>query len=184
MRRGFKAEAGRLALEVRRELGIDAEARFDPYQLADLYGIRVLRLSDLDCATALEHFSEMRPDVFSGAVLPIGTAVVMIENDSHLHVRRRSTVSHEMSHVLLEHPFDATVFSFDDCRSSDAAHEDEANWLAGELLIPSSTARSLGARGVSEQEVAQRFDVSIQMARWRLNVSGGAQIRRRKTQPQ
>lgn len=185
MRRGFKAEARRLALEVRQELGLSAEARLDPYQLAELYGIRVIRLSELDCIEAIAHFSQVRPDVFSGAVLPMGSAIVMIENDTHLEVRRRSTVSHEMSHVLLEHPFDAAVVGLDDCRSSNSKdREDEATWLAGELLIPSEEARRLAIAGVSEQHVAQHFNVSVDMARWRMNVSGGHAIRRRLHQRQ
>lgn len=184
MKHGFKASARRLALEVRQELDLGIESRLDPYQLAELYGIRVIRLSDLDCSEAYAHFSQVRPDVFSGAVLPMGSAIVMIENDAHLEVRRRSTVSHEMSHVILEHPFEAAVVGIDDCRSSNSGdHEDEATWLAGELLIPSDTARRLGIAGASDQDVAEQFDVSVDMARWRMNVSGGRQIRRRRNQP-
>ena len=47
MRRGFKTEARMLALELRAELGLDAFGQFDPYALADEYGVPVFRLSDL-----------------------------------------------------------------------------------------------------------------------------------------
>ncbi|BAH56071.1 hypothetical protein ROP_pROB01-05720 (plasmid) [Rhodococcus opacus B4] len=180
MRRGFKAEARRLAVELREEVGLGLQARFDPYALAELYGVDVVRLSELDCsAEALHHFSSVRSEAFSGAVLPIGTVIVMLENDGHTTVRRRSTASHEMAHVVLEHPFAATMMSDDGCRSSNSEHEVEANWLAGELLIPTEAARTLGVRGVSNEDAATRFDVSVEMARWRLNVSGGRTIRRR-----
>lgn len=180
MRRGFKAEARRLALELREEVGATANARFDPYALAELYGVDVVRLSDLDCSeAAYHHFSVVRSDSFSGAVLPVGTAVVMLENDSHVAVRRRSTASHEMAHVVLEHPFDATIVSDDGCRTAKSEHEEEATWLAGELLIPTDTARRLGVRGIRDDEAAAHFDVSVEMARWRINVSGGRKIRRR-----
>jgi hypothetical protein len=175
-----KAATGRLALEVRAELGISPTDVFDPYGLAELYGVDVVRLSELDCAPeVLSHFSHIRPEVFSGAVLPIGTGVVMIENDSHLSVRRRSTVSHEMAHVVLEHSFTAAMVSEDGCRTVDSLQEDQANWLAGELLIPGGIARYLGVRGVTADEAAERFNVSVEMARWRINVSGGRKIAQR-----
>ena len=45
MRRGFKTEAKKLALEIRAELGLEASARFDPYALALEYGIPVYPVS-------------------------------------------------------------------------------------------------------------------------------------------
>lgn len=48
MRRGFKTEAKRLALELRSEIGLDAHAPFDPYAFAAEYGIPVVQLSDLE----------------------------------------------------------------------------------------------------------------------------------------
>lgn len=55
MRRGFKAEAKRLALELRQELGLNAHTPFDPYAFAEEYGIRVIRLSELR-GPARDHF--------------------------------------------------------------------------------------------------------------------------------
>lgn len=57
-------------------------------------------------------------------------------------------------------------------------HEGAANEMAGQLLIPSGTARGLAYRGVAVDGVARRFRVSPELARWRLNVSGGYQMRR------
>ena len=47
MRRGFKSEARKLALELRAELGLDAYGQFDPSALAVEYGIPVFQLNDL-----------------------------------------------------------------------------------------------------------------------------------------
>ncbi len=47
MRRGFKTEARKLALEIRSEVGLDTYGKFDPYALAGEYGIPIYRLSDL-----------------------------------------------------------------------------------------------------------------------------------------
>lgn len=41
-----------------------------------------------------------------------------------------------MAHVVLEHPFGATIVSDDGCCTAKSEHEEEATWLAGELLYP------------------------------------------------
>jgi hypothetical protein len=46
-RHGFKAEAERLALDIRQELGLSPYARLDPLMLAEHLAISVTSLSDL-----------------------------------------------------------------------------------------------------------------------------------------
>lgn len=71
MRRGFKTEAKRLALELRLEIGLDAHAPFDPYAFALEYGILVVQLSDLD-GPARDHFLKADGSALSGALIPLG----------------------------------------------------------------------------------------------------------------
>jgi hypothetical protein len=57
----------------------------------------------------------------------------------------------------------------------------------GELLVPSTAVIGMVVRGVDDDRIADHFRVSVQMARWRANVSGARQIaararnRRRRT---
>jgi Zn-dependent peptidase ImmA (M78 family) len=182
VRRGFKSEAKRLALEVREELEIDAHSPLDPYQLAMLYGVPVFALSDItqgepELAPALAHFTSTKPDVFSAAVIPIGTGRAIVENCGHEPQRRVSTLAHEMAHVLLEHSFTTLLrTSGGECRESDREQEDEAAELSGELLIPSDAALRLAYRSIPDEEVAERFGVSLKFARWRMDATG-ARIR-------
>lgn len=176
MRRGFKAEAKRLSLELRDELGMDAHCPFDPYALAALYGIEVINLSDLECdPKAKTHFSEPDRAVFSGALIPIGSRTVILENDTHPRVRRRSTVSHEMSHVVLEHPFGVSLTDERKCGLG-GDQEEEADWLYGELLIPMDGAVRLAGLSATDEDAALAFDVSLAVARWRMNHSGARRI--------
>lgn len=173
-----KAALRRLALEVRNELNLTAHDPFDPFDLAELYGIDVIRLSEIECSPkALSHFQISRPDVFSGALVPLSDGgTVIIENDSHAPERRISTASHEMSHVVLEHPFRVTLTNTHGCRISDPEHENEAAELSGELLIPFETACRLAYQEVSDAEVARRLGVSVELARWRMNSTGARKI--------
>lgn len=100
-----KAELARHALGLRAELDLDAHTAFDPYQLAERYGIDTYQLSVLDWAPAAAHFTVTRPAAFSGALIPLGTGAVIVENDAHDRLRRRSTMAHEMAHWVRERPF-------------------------------------------------------------------------------
>jgi Zn-dependent peptidase ImmA (M78 family) len=177
LRRGFKAEAKKIALEVRGELKVETFAPLDPYGLAALYGIEVYDLSTPDLSSeAVAHFTSLRIEIFSAALIPLDTGSVIIENHAHEPVRRRSTMAHEMSHVILEHEFEVLLATDNGCRSSSSVIEFEAAELSGELLIPSDAARMVALRDWSDQQVATYFNVSEQMARWRINSTGARKI--------
>lgn len=169
-----KAALKRLALELRREVDLTAHDLFDPLILAKLYGVEVVRLSEIACSPeALRHFQIVRPERFSGALVPLPDgSTVIIENDCHEQERRASTASHEVAHVALEHPFAATLADSKGCRVSIKEHEAEAAELSGELLLPSDAARQLAFDQVADDEVASRFGISVPFARWRMNATG------------
>jgi Zn-dependent peptidase ImmA (M78 family) len=173
-----KAQLKRLALELRAEVGLSPHELFDPHILAELYGVEVIRLSDLDCSSeVLDHFQIRRPEVFSGALVPLSDgSTVIIENDRHPLERRVSTASHEISHVVLEHPFAATLLDGNGCRLSTPEHEQEAAELSGELLLPFEACKRLAFFNTSDEEAADKFGVSVEFARWRLNSTGARKI--------
>lgn len=178
LRRGFKKEAREITREVREELGVGVFAALDPYALAELYGIEVMDLTH-PClpAESVRYFTEERPHVFSGALVPLPpSGALIIENHVHHPRRRRATVAHEMAHVLLEHPFGLTLTDETGCRTAAAEIEEEATELSGELLIPTDAARTAALKGWSDQLVARYFRVSVPMARWRMNISGARKI--------
>lgn len=175
-----KAACKRLAGEVRAELGLNFMQALDPWQLAELYGVRVVALGALPLDHAIrDHFHNVRPHVFSGALVPHRNGAVIIENDSHPLARRRSTMGHEMAHVIGEHKFGTSLVNERGCRTADKLQEDEAAEISGELLVPSDAARRLARQKVTDDEVALRFGVSIELARWRMNATGARIIAQR-----
>lgn len=181
MRHGFKAMAKRLALEVRGEIDLTADVPLDPWALAAEYGVEVISLSTLEVSgEAIEHFQVVKAEVFSGALIPCGTGARILENDCHGLVRRRSTLAHELAHLILEHPFSPTLVNERGCRSFDANLEAEASELAGELLIPAEAAGRLARRNASNLEAAEQFAVSEAVGRWRMDASGARLIETRR----
>ena len=178
LRRGFKKEAKELALEVRAELGTEVFAPLDPYALAQLYGIDVYDLRNpVLPKESVRYLTEERPNVFSAALVPMTpSGAIIIENHIHPPRRRRSTMAHEMAHVLLEHKFGFLLTDESGCRTAVREIEEEAAELSGELLVPAEAARTAAFKGWSDQTVARHFDVSVAMARWRMNVTAARRI--------
>jgi Zn-dependent peptidase ImmA (M78 family) len=141
----------------------------------------VIAFSALPLASEIrDHFTIARPEVFSGALVPVGTGAVIIENDSHTEVRRRSTMGHELAHVVGEHKFGTSLVNERGCRLADQVQEEEAAEIGGELLIPFDAAKKLARRKATNEEVALQFGVSIEMARWRMDATGARLIAARQ----
>ncbi|AFM20597.1 putative Zn peptidase (plasmid) [Mycolicibacterium chubuense NBB4] len=170
--------AQKIAREERRELGLDLFTAYDPYLHAERWGIPVLGISHIGCGQqAYEHFTEAGADRFSASLIPDGTGRVIVENDAHRRPRRRSTVAHEMGHVLLEHEGNVLLSLGNECRSAASPIlELEASELAGELLVPTESAHRAALRNWTDDQVAETFEVSLTLATWRMNASG-ARIR-------
>lgn len=89
-------------------------------------------------------------------------------------------VSHEMSHIVLEHNFGLALLMPDGCRAVAPDIEEEAAWLAGELLIPYVVALKAARAGWTDEQVAEHFQVSPRLAAWRMNHSGARKVAERQ----
>jgi hypothetical protein len=124
-----------VAQEERAGLGLGAADPFDPYALAKEHGIDVYTLSGLHefglGSEVLSHFTVRDSSAWSAALLPLGDARVIIENESHRLVRRRSNIAHELGHHLLEHPFDSVILGEDHKRQFNEQQESKRpSWPA------------------------------------------------------
>jgi len=160
-------------MEERSELGLGDDDRLDPYELAEAHGIPVYPLTAL-LQHGLgdethRHFHVTRPQAWSAALLPMGGARVIVENDAHVVERRRTNVAHELGHHLLEHEFNAVALGEDHSRRYNKQQEEHATFLARELLIPYSAAQRMARLGWDNTRVATVFGVSEQLAQWAMS---------------
>lgn len=173
-----------VAEEERRNLGLEANEPLDPYALAGEHGIPVYSLTELldfDLVPeACDHFHSSKAKSWSAALVPIGSARIIVENDAHASVRRRSNIAHELGHHLLEHPFESVVLGEDHKRQFDRAMEKQALFVSAHLLISEEAARRAAYDGWDNAQVAQFFEVSEQFAQMRM--SGPRVIARRAAQ--
>jgi IrrE N-terminal-like domain len=157
-----------VAAEERGWLGLGLMDRLDPYVLACEHGIPVYpidELPDQHCSQeAVAHFTVSRSSVWSAALVPVGAGRLILENTGHSLTRRCASMAHELSHHFLEHEFDDVLLSDDGCRKVDKKKEKEANFLAGELLIPYQAALKAAFAEKANEEIATMFGVSTQFA--------------------
>jgi hypothetical protein len=177
MRGGFAADADRLAAAVRTELGLEVHDRLDPYRLAAEYGIPVVPITDLVAegahAASIHQLTVVDPRGFSAGTILAGTGRLIIFNPVHSGRRRANSITHELAHLLLEHP-PGPAIGPGGCRVWDTEMEAEADLLAAILLVPRDAALACARVGLPHAIGAARFGVSIDLMQWRTDHSGAA----------
>jgi hypothetical protein len=174
--RGFKAEANRIAVRVREQIGLNARSPIDPVKVCEHFDIRLIHLSelDLDCS----RFLQGDKSSFSAVTVPCGLHTAIVHNDAHHPYRQRSNICHELAHCFLGHQCTPPLTASGE-RSRDGGIEAEANFLAGALLVTNEAAIYIVRSGLvlSAQQI---YGVSQPMLDYRLRVSGAHTIHRRR----
>jgi Zn-dependent peptidase ImmA (M78 family) len=182
-RRGFKSQAESLSLEIRTELGLRADEPFYPSALAEHLAVEVVGLSELAAhgarAESISHFRRVAKGEFSAVTVFNGKHRIIIVNDAHAAVRQASSLSHELSHLVLEHDPHPAIGD-GGCRLWSNTMEAEADWMAGTLLVPRDAALKIARDSARVDAAAAEFGVSEQMMRWRLANTGALLQARRE----
>ena len=174
LRRGFKSEAERIAARLRDQLGVLANEPIQLENLAALLGVEIRAGDELVPRERFADLDARQPDAFYACTLqPSPDLKVIVFNPISSKPRQNSDVAHELAHIILNHAL-SRIERLGDITflSGDIAQEEEANWLAGCLLLPRPFLLASVRRGLSALEIAEASGVSDQMAQYRLNVTG------------
>src|SRR3954454_9889853 len=173
MRRGFKAEAERLAASVRKDMGKRAAEHVDAVELARHAGAEVRCADELTSVAKLQHLDDLQPGAFSACTFSIGDRHIVVYNPLASTGRSQSDIAHEVAHLLLKHSVKSVEtiggLSF---FTGDADEKQEANWLAGCLLLPRPLLLQAAKRGLDSTAIAAECNVSEAMAAFRLRTTG------------
>lgn len=89
--------------------------------------------------------------------------------------RRNNVIMHELSHTILGHDL-ADACIMDDGSlvpgNFDQNQEDEADWLAGTLLLPRPALMSIRRSRLKDEAACRRYLVSQEMLTWRFRMTG------------
>lgn len=177
MRRGFKSWCERTSGGYRSQLGLNLEDALEPRELADHIGVLVWTPQDVPglSTRSIEQLIQIDPSSWSAVTVAAADRNLVIVNSAHAPTRQRSSVAHELGHIILNHrPTEARVtgegFLFRD--RFDTEQEEEADWLAGALLVPREGLLNVYRRTSSSVAIGQHFGVSTQFTDWRLRTTG------------
>jgi len=175
MKRGFKAEAERIASELRGELGLNYDDCLQPLKLAEHLAIPVFVLAEVarvaNSNGFVKYFSTIDPDSFSAITIVAGLRRIIVHNESHHPNRQASNITHEISHIVLEHE-PTLIVSPDGQRYWNSEMEEEANWLGAALLVPREGALAFAKRNWAVCKIAQHYGVSEALCSWRISQTG------------
>ena len=180
--RGFKVQADRVSVGLRKQLGLRDTEPIDVASLLEYLGISLRCFSSFSdqASGSVAWLSGDGLEEFSALSLLVSDGCRLIIVNGNLSVGRwNSSVLHEVAHVLLLHSLDWISVCADKARSCDPLAELQANELAGHLLIPNPAGRYIYRSGMSDEESCSLYGVSRRMLKWRVGASGAYQMGRR-----
>ncbi len=174
LRHGFKTEAEGYAVEFRMELQLEPHAPLNPWDLADLLCVPVIGVSEHPAIDdgVKRHFTK-RDSRFSAATICDGTYREIILNDSKHLNRQRSSLTHEIAHIVLGHP-PKPPLTEDACRRFDPQLEFEANELGFTLLVPKRAALHAVENFASLNAASEQYGVSLDLMKYRVRITNAA----------
>ncbi len=173
-----------MAAAARQEIDLGPIDPLDCQRYAAHVGVAMLSFDELSelSPESKRQLLQVDSESWSGMTIKEGNVTAILVNPTHAIERQRSTVTHEISHVLLKHVPTRVDFGpggillVSEYAEDD---EDEADWLAGALLLPRVALASCRARGMTNAQIALHYGTSTQLSDWRIRMTGIDVQRRR-----
>lgn len=177
LRRGFKSWCETTSVNYRNALGIDLDQALDPKQLASYLGILVWRPEDVPGLSEekLRQLTVKDPDGWDAVTLLVNGSRLTIINSADPQTRQNNSVAHELAHIILDHKpgrIDVSEQGLLLLNTFDKEQEEEANWLAGAILVPREGLLMVYRQLRNAAATARQFEVSSKLVNWRLRMTG------------
>lgn len=175
--RGFKAKCERLAEKYRVELELDATAPICSWEFAAHLGVLVWNIEDIPDlpAETLKHLTITDSSSWSAATIISDNHELVILNSSHGAGRKSFSLMHELAHIICGHKparIDPVGNNIMLLQNYDKGQEEEADIMAGTILLPRIALAKAYKAKKSVQVIATEYRVSKELAQWRINMTG------------
>ena len=176
-RRGFKSQCERRAAEFRKQFGLSDQGALSADRLAKELRVTVWSTSEVAglTPTVLSVLNDKTDQSWSALTMRLGASHLVVFKLVSYNGRRNNVIMHELAHIILGHEL-ATACILEDGSlvpgNFDQDQEDEADWLAGALLLPRSALLSIRRRQLSDHAACKEHLVSLEMLKWRFRMTG------------
>lgn len=186
--RGFKANAERLAKQYREELNIHPCAALCAFKLAEHLQVPVCKSFEfLNLPQEVSILSaENGVDCgWSALTMPTKSGNrIIIYNEYHSQLRQQSDMMHELAHIICKHERQQKVYDFEipfGMRDFDELQEEEAKCLGSTLQLPTPALLWASKRTMANEDISTHFNASLDMVKYRMNMTGIAKRKYFKT---
>lgn len=177
--RGFKANAEKISLEYRQNMGLKAHDHLCGFELARHLNISVFPASDFfEDPIILQNLVGTPTQDMGWSALTMMTEkgnTIIIHNHIHSPQRQQSNLMHELAHIICEHKEDTSRPNLNlpfFMRSFDPQQEAEAICLGACLQVPRAGLLWAYRKGMKGADISSHFNASVQMVTFRTNDSG------------
>lgn len=184
--RGFKANAERESVRLRKEMGLAPSQALDMTRLAAHLNVQVVNAGELIDIARLEELERIQAYSFSAATFDIAEKKVIVTSPLRSPGRMASDIAHELAHLVLGHQL-SEVREIDGVpfRTCSPEEEEQATAFGGTLLLPRALLSSAARQGLGPEQIASKFKVTPDMARFRYHSTGiASQISAQMRRPQ
>lgn len=164
-------------MSIRATLGHAPHDPLSAFDLSNSYGTVVWNENDirgLDSSDVVQ-LTQNDPDSWSAFTMRVGEHHLIVYNSTQSIPRQNSVVMHELAHIILGHELTSASLTEDGHfvpTTYDQDQEDEADWLAGTLLLPRPALLRIRRSGLSDDQAIDAYAVSQQMLTWRFRMTG------------
>ena len=191
MERGFKSRCEEISRHLRLELGLSSTAPITVERLATYLDVSVWSLSEIGLSEEdLRQLVDVDGTSWSAITVSVFDKYAVVFNPTHSDGRHSSNVMHELSHLVLGHD-PTTMFFIGEgelaLRGYNSDIEEEADWLAGTLLLPRDALVHIRKLRMPDEQARMIYNVSNRMLNYRLRMTGvdrqfGHRSRKRRAQ--
>jgi Zn-dependent peptidase ImmA (M78 family) len=162
---------------MRSELGLGPDSPLSAFDLAVKFDTTLWSERDINGVNAndINQLTNADADSWSAFTIRIGSDHLVVFNSSQSIPRRNSVVMHELAHIILGHELTSASLTEDGHfvpTTYDQDQEDEADWLAGTLLLPRPALLAIRKHHLDDYAASERYMVSQQMLTWRFRMTG------------
>lgn len=173
LKRGFKANAERQALEYREKMNLQPWSRLCAFKFAEYLNIPIYNIFEF--IPNPENIETFNKEVSAFKLLTRQGNTIIVYNPNHSSKRQQSDVIHEICHIICDHKekiYELNYILPRGLRYLDPVQEEEANCLGYTILLPKPCLFWALKRNMSLADISEHFQVSIEATRLRLNMTG------------
>lgn len=177
-KRGFKKWADDKVIQLRKELGLYVSSPLCAFKLCEFLNIPILEPSSVQ-GLSEKHLNELLGNGsvhWSAATIPLKEGkYIIVHNPTHSPARQQSNLMHELAHILCEHKVSEKTKNIGlsgFLRNLDEEQENEAEWLGACLQLPRPALLYSLRKQMTLEEIANKYNASIDMVKYRINITG------------